>query len=302
MPTTSAAGCYRGRIAPSPTGLLHLGHALTFWTAFSRARAAGGAVILREDDLDAARCTEAFALDARRDMRWFGLSWDEGPDVGGPFGPYRQSQRRATYEDAFEHLKATGHLYPCTCSRKDVVAAAAAPHAGDEGAPYPGTCRSGGVRPVEVRHCWRFRVPDGRTIRWRDLGAGDKAFEAGLDFGDFVVRRHDGTPSYQLACVVDDHCMSVTEVVRGGDLLLSTARQLLIFEALGWKAPDFFHTELVCDQAGRRLAKRHDALSLAKLRRHGWTPEQLRATPAQEVMAATEGSPAPYPGIMPPTH
>jgi glutamyl-tRNA synthetase len=209
------------------------------------------------------------------DLRWFGITWQEGPDVGGSFAPYNQSERIKDHRDAFERLRDEGWLYPCTCSRKDIRAALSAPHAPDDEPIYPGTCRAL-ARPT-ANASWRFRVPDGEWIRFRDGGFGEQAWVAGKDFGDFVVWRHDDLPAYQLAVVVDDAAMQITEVVRGADLLLSTARQLLLYHALGLNPPEFHHCALLLNDRGQRLAKRHDALSLRSLRAAGNPPEQLRA-------------------------
>jgi glutamyl-tRNA synthetase len=285
---------YRGRLAPSPTGFLHLGHARTFWTARQRARENGGRLILRNEDLDRSRCQPEFVSAMLEDLRWLGLEWSEGPDVGGPCAPYNQSERMEFYRAALNQLRAGKFIYPCTCSRKDIQAAVAAPH-GDDEPVYPGTCRgkrseltvaagpvagigeSGarrGSRPAP-RASLRFRVPDGEIISFVDGHLGERQFVAGRDFGDFIVWRHDDVPAYQLACVVDDAAMRVTEVVRGADLLVSTARQLLLYRALGLVAPRFFHCELMQDESGRRLAKRHDSLSLKRLRATGISPAQL---------------------------
>ena len=270
---------YRGRLAPSPTGYLHLGHARTFWTAQQRARAHNGTLILRNDDLDQARCRPEFVSAMLEDLRWFGLQWSEGLDSGGPHKPYSQSERYADYQAALEQLRAGNFLYPCTCSRKDIQAASRAPHAADDEEPiYPGTCR--GKSRAEVngqRFSWRFRVPDHETINFVDGNLGSQQFVAGRDFGDFVVWRHDDVPAYQLACVVDDAAMGITEVVRGADLLLSTARQLLLYRALRLTVPDFYHCDLLLDEAGKRLAKRHDALSLRALRSAGSQPLAIQA-------------------------
>jgi glutamyl/glutaminyl-tRNA synthetase len=269
---------YRGRLAPSPTGFLHLGHARTFWIAQERARANSGELILRNEDLDATRFKMEFVDAMLEDLRWFGFAWSEGPDVGGPFAPYNQSGRMEFYRAALEKLRAGNFVYPCTCSRKDIQAATRAPHANDEDEPiYPGTCRSN--RKSEIgnqKFSWRFRVPDGGTISFADGNCGGQTFVAGKDFGDFVVWRGDDVPAYQLACVVDDAAMRITEVVRGADLLLSTARQILLYHALGLMPPKYFHCELMLDKNGERLAKRHDALSLRKLRELDETPETLR--------------------------
>jgi glutamyl/glutaminyl-tRNA synthetase len=280
MVAPSTRSPYRGRLAPSPTGFLHLGHAATFWTAFQRARAAGGTLILRNEDLDTGRCRPEFAEAMLEDLRWFGIDWDEGPDVGGPHAPYHQSERFDRHLEAWQKLQAGGFIYPCSCSRKDILQAAGAPHAGEEEPLYPGICRpdSGSSPPVNERagRSWRFRVPEGEAITFEDRRQGRQTFVAGRDFGDFVIWRKEDLPAYQLAVVVDDAAMGVTEVVRGTDLLLSTARQLLLFRALHYPAPDFYHCSLILDQNGQRLAKRHEALSLRALRAAGRTPEELR--------------------------
>ncbi len=269
---------YRGRLAPSPTGYLHLGHARTFWTAQQRARAAGGRLVLRNEDLDAMRFKLEFVDAMLEDLKWFGFEWQEGPDCGGPFGPYAQSQRRDVYVAALEKLRAGGFVYSCTCSRKDIANAARAPHAADDDEPiYPGTCRANRQSSIANRKFnWRFRVPDGETISFVDGNFGPQQYVAGKDFGDFVVWRHDDVPAYQLSVTADDAAMKITEVVRGADLLKSTARQLLIYRALGFEPPKFFHCPLMTDDAGVRLAKRHDALSLRALKEKGATPKGLR--------------------------
>jgi glutamyl-tRNA synthetase len=281
---------YRGRLAPSPTGYLHLGHARTFWTAQQRAKENGGELILRNEDLDATRFKMEFVDAMLEDLRWFGFAWSEGPDIGGKFAPYNQSERMNFYRAALEKLRAGDFIYPCTCSRKDILAATRAPHANDDDEPiYPGTCREKSDEwrvtgdkqsqssSLVTRHAsLRFRVPDGETVSFTDGNFGEQKFVAGKDFGDFVVWRHDDVPAYQLACVVDDAAMKISEVVRGADLLVSTARQILIYRALGLPPPKFFHCALMLDEKGERLAKRHDALSLRKLRERGETPESLQ--------------------------
>jgi glutamyl-tRNA synthetase len=283
---------YRGRLAPSPTGFLHLGHARTFWVAQQRAKENGGELILRNEDLDATRFKMEFVDAMLEDLRWFGFAWSEGPDIGGKFAPYNQSGRMNFYRAALEKLRAGDFIYPCTCSRKDILAATRAPHANDDDEPiYPGTCRKKSdewrvtsdknvarlALSLVTRHSsFRFRVPDGEMISFVDGNFGEQKFVAGKDFGDFVVWRHDDVPAYQLACVVDDAAMEISEVVRGADLLVSTARQILIYRALGLTPPKFFHCALMLDEKGERLAKRHDALSLRKLRERGETPESLR--------------------------
>lgn len=290
-PTQNLNQHYRGRIAPSPTGHLHLGHARTFWTAQQRAREHGGTLILRNEDLDRDRCKPEFVHAMFEDLRWFGFKWSEGPDCNGPCAPYNQSERMPLYRETLNKLIESGTVYPCTCSRKDIQAAVTAPHAADDEAIYPGTCRpkSDGKRPgadlapPATRHSsrpfsWRFRIPDGEIISFTDGHLGPQQFIAGRDFGDFVVWRHDDVPAYQLACVTDDATMQITEVVRGADLLVSTARQLLLYRALGLSAPAFFHCPLMTDATGVRLTKRHDALSLRSLREQGRNPIEIRAS------------------------
>lgn len=251
---------------------------------------------MRMEDLDAARSRATYVDAAYEDLHWLGIRWQEGPDKGGPFGPYLQSKRRAFYLDTWRKLLRGGFLFPCRCSRKDLEAAIAAPHesannadALDDEPIYPGTCRGnqGYVTqlpgPTAERlespegTNWRFRVPDGEAIEFEDLNLGPQRFIAGVDFGDFLVWRRDGYPSYQLACVTDDSAMQITEVVRGADLLKSTARQILLYRALGLTPPQWYHCQLVIDHNGKRLAKRHDALSIRTLRQRGTTPLKVLA-------------------------
>jgi glutamyl-tRNA synthetase len=271
---------YRGRIAPSPTGYLHIGHAMTFWRAQDRAQQAGGRLVLRIEDLDQDRCRTEFRDAIAEDLRWFGLRWDEGPDTGGPFAPYTQGERRPIYLAAWKRLRDAGLLYPCTCSRRDVLQSASAPHHENEEPVYPGTCRSksGTISDLDspAGHNWRFRVPDAEALQFVDERLGTQSATAGRDFGDFIIWRKDDVPAYQLAVVVDDAAMQIREVVRGADLLLSTFRQLLLYRALGLRAPRFYHSELIADSTGKRLAKRHDSLSLRELRISGADREQVR--------------------------
>jgi glutamyl-tRNA synthetase len=213
------------------------------------------------------------------DLRWLGIVWQEGPDVGGPFAPYVQSQRRDHYLAAWRKLRDCGVLYPCSCSRKELAQSAAAPQEDDDEPLYPGRCRP---RLPEARDFhdpqgvhWRFRVPDGEAVSFVDVRRGEQRFVAGKDFGDFVVWRRDDVPAYQLAVVVDDAAMRITEVVRGADLLKSTARQILLARVLGLPIPAFYHCDLVNDDHGIRLAKRHDALSLRALRQAGLSADQV---------------------------
>jgi glutamyl-tRNA synthetase len=269
---------YRGRIAPSPTGFLHLGHARTFWIAQSRSNAFRGKLLLRNDDLDARRTRPEFVRAMLEDLKWFGFQWREGPDLGGPFAPYNQSERLDIYRQVFAELKSRGRIYPCACSRRDVLRALQAPHQGEEEPVYPGTCRGKKLSDftAQIPVNWRYRVPDGEAVDFEDGHFGRQQFTAGREFGDFIVWRHDDLPSYQLACVADDHLMQITEVVRGADLLISTARQILLFRELEWALPAFFHCPLMSDQSGQRLAKRHDSLSLRQLRNEGADPFEIR--------------------------
>ncbi|MGA3090256.1 MAG: tRNA glutamyl-Q(34) synthetase GluQRS [Terriglobales bacterium] len=269
---------YRGRLAPSPTGLLHVGHARTFWMAAQRSIRHQGTLILRNEDLDPQRSRAEFARAMIDDLRWLRIVWSEGPDCGGAYGPYVQSERRTHYLEAWRRLREGGFLYPCVCSRKDLAQATSAPNDTDDEPLYPGTCRQRlpgheYAEPAGVN--WRFRVPHGEAIEFVDLNLGLQRYVAGREFGDFLVWRRDDIAAYQLAVVVDDAAMRITEVVRGADLLKSTARQLLLMRALEYTPPQYFHCELVRDSAGMRLAKRHDALSIRRLRERGVTPGQV---------------------------
>jgi len=293
LPSPGGAEGLRGRLAPTPTGLLHVGHARTFALAAARAGRAG--LVMRIEDLDRPRCREEFVAAALEDLRWLGLEWTEGPDVNGPFAPYRQSERTAWYLEIWRRLEAAGAIYPSPHSRRDVDEAASAPHeppgGGDAEPVFPPRLRPVGwdraATPGAV--AWRFRVPDGRTIEFQDALQGVVRRTAGVDFGDFVVWRRDDVPAYELAVVADDHAMEIAEVVRGADLLTSTARQLLLYGALGWRPPAFGHAPLVRDAAGRRLAKRTGGLSIRALRGRGLSPREVLAAP----LAALESRPGP---------
>ncbi len=264
---------YIGRLAPSPTGLLHLGHAATFWQAFQRARDLNGTPLLRNEDLDPQRSRPEYVQAMLEDLAWLGIIW-QPPMLS-------QSERIHLYRDALDQLRITGHIYPCHCSRKDLAAMIHAPREDTDDQPvYPGTCRPAlNLQHQEVHFHpginYRFRVPDGATIRFEDKNLGPQSFTAGKDFGDFLIWRKDNLPSYQLACVVDDADTNITEVVRGRDLLKSTARQILLQHALMLPTPDYFHTQLLTDEHGSRLAKRHDALAIRTLRQQGLSPEEV---------------------------
>jgi glutamyl/glutaminyl-tRNA synthetase len=265
---------YRGRLAPSPTGYLHLGHARTFWIAARRARKAHGTLLLRNDDLDRARCRPEFVAAMQEDLHWLGLTWD-GAMIS-------QSDRLPQYRRTLEQLHARGSIFPCERSRRDVLEAAGAPHEGmDDDEPiYPKEFRpphDATLPPLceTITVNWRFRVPDDLAVQYCDRYYGEQRAVAGKDFGDFLVWRKDDTPSYQLATVVDEIEFAITEVVRGADLIKSTFRQLLLFQALGATPPDFYHAPLLRDDNGQRLAKRHDALALRTLRSQGVNPETI---------------------------
>jgi len=235
-------------------------------------------MIFRNEDLDPQRCRLEFVAAMYEDLRWLGISWSEGPDCGGPHAPYSQSERRTCYLEAWRRLRDDDWIYPCTCSRKDLASAATAPHDSDDEPIYPGRCRSrtdAAAFSLPVGVNWRLRVPDGEVIEFVDQRLGAQSFIAGSDFGDFIVWRRDDVPSYQFAVAVDDALMEITEVVRGADLLKSTARQALIFRALGLPVPRYYHCELVRDESGQRMAKRHDAASIREFRERGYTPEQV---------------------------
>ncbi|CAM2773625.1 tRNA glutamyl-Q(34) synthetase GluQRS [Rariglobus hedericola] len=270
---------YLGRLAPSPTGYLHLGHARTFWIARQRALAAGGRLLLRNDDLDSTRIRADFVDAMIEDLRWLGLTWEEPVIV--------QSQRLDHYRAALRQLHAAGLIFPCHHSRRELAeASVSAPHeGGDHDEPlYPPSFRppAGTTLPpldaAGLATNWRFRVPDGETLTFADGRCGHQSAIAGKDFGDFLVWRKDGVPSYQLACAVDDASLGITEVVRGADLIKSTFRQLLLIRALGHAVPSYYHCPLMLDDQGERLAKRHDSLSLRILRAQGLTSAALLAS------------------------
>ncbi|WP_217595752.1 tRNA glutamyl-Q(34) synthetase GluQRS [Cohnella sp. GbtcB17] len=271
----------RGRFAPTPSGRLHLGNALTALLAWLHIRSAGGEIVLRLEDLDRQRCKPELAGELPGELKWLGLDWDEGPDVGGPHAPYEQSRRTALYERVLDELQRQGRLYPCYCSRADLQAAASAPHGLDaEGPAYPGTCRrltaaERTERALRKTPSLRFAMDEQANYRFHDGIAGETVF-SGASGGDFVVRRADGIVAYQLAVVADDIEMEITDVLRGWDLLDSTPRQLALYEALGSPPPRFAHSPLLLGADGSRLSKRHGAVSLPELRdRFGVRAERL---------------------------
>ena len=275
----------RGRYAPSPTGTLHLGNASTAILAWLSIRSHGGRFVLRMEDLDRPRVVAGAVERMVEDLRWLGLDWDEGPVA--------QSERQELYDRAFERLRDDGRIYACFCSRRDIAAAASAPQAPGDEVAYPGTCRSLTEDEARARieagtpHAWRFRVesvePFDDLVRGRVIPQADAS-------GDFVVRRADGVPAYQLAVVVDDIEMRIDEVVRGGDLLGSTPRQILLYRALGAPVPAFGHVPLLLGADGVRLSKRHRGVTLAELRDAGASAAQVVGKIAGILGIVPEGS------------
>lgn len=265
----------RGRFAPTPSGRMHLGNVFAALVAWLSVRAAGGEMVLRIEDLDPRAASRERAGLLMDDLRWLGLSWDEGP--------YWQSERGRLYEEAIERLGAAGLTYPCFCSRAELHTASA-PHASDGMPVYAGTCRGLSAEEVARRAAvrppaTRLRVPDATdpagTIAFTDLAYGPQREVLALECGDFLVRRSDGVVAYQLAVVVDDALMGVTQVVRGRDLLGSCARQIYLGRLLGWPAPEFGHVPLLVAPDGRRLSKREKDLDLGALRASGVRPERI---------------------------
>ncbi len=272
----------RGRYAPSPSGALHLGNLRTALLAWLFARCADGQFVLRVEDLDQPRMRAGATQQMLDDLRWLGLDWDEGPDCGGPFAPYIQSERLGLYAFYLQLLQDAGQLYPCYCSRAEIASVASAPQQGAGESPrYPGTCRNLTAqqrRDYERRGrrpSLRFRVPDERIVLFTDLLEGPLQQNVQQEVGDFIVRRSDGIFAYQFAVVVDDGLMRINQVVRGVDLLSSTARQILLFEALGFPIPTFAHVPLVLDSDGKRLAKRTGSTGLEPLRATDQTAPQV---------------------------
>ena len=269
-----------GRFAPSPSGRIHLGNILCCLLAWLSARQKGGRVILRIEDLDIARCPRRYGEQMCRDIRWLGLDWDEGPVIGGPSGPYEQSRRTALYQAALRRLEAQGLVYPCFCTRAELHAASA-PHREDGQVVYPGTCRGLTAEQAAERARRTGRAPALRLwvpeeeITFTDAHMGEYREWLPADCGDFLLRRSDGIFAYQLAVVVDDAAMGVTEVVRGADLLASTPRQLLLYRLLGLEAPAFYHFPLLLGSDGQRLSKRNADAGLDTLGERYTAPEIL---------------------------
>lgn len=263
---TLLSGSHRGRFAPSPTGRLHLGNARSALLGWLWARSEGGEFLLRIEDLDPDRCKPVFTDGILEDLQWLGLDWD------GPV--WRQSERGAVYDEALARLAQSGRAYRCWCSRAEVARAASAPHPGEEGPVYPGTCRAGGAPKPGREPSWRFLVSPG-VERFDDALHGVVSQDVSREVGDFVIRRIDGVASYQLAVVVDDALSGITHLLRGEDLLSSTARQLQLQRALGYPAPTYAHVPLLMQADGKRLAKRDGASTVAGLRALGWSPQRV---------------------------
>lgn len=274
--------CLRGRLAPSPTGALHLGNARSFLIAWLSLRSRGGTVVMRMEDLDHPKVKSGAAEQAYDDLRWLGLDWDEGPDCGGVYAPYVQSERIELYREALHKLERAGLVYPCVCSRSDVEAAQSAPHAGEDGLRYYGTCRdrfssfaeASAALPENRIPAWRFRVAN-ESVSFVDGFCGVQHQNVAEAVGDFAIARHADGAGYMLAVVVDDAAMGITEVLRGDDLLATTHRQILIYRALGLKCPKFVHVPLVVGSDGKRLAKRHGDTRIATLRESGIPAEKI---------------------------
>ena len=268
-----------GRFAPSPTGRMHLGNIFTAVLSWLSVRSRGGKWILRIEDLDPQRSKYEYARQLEDDLQWLGMTWDEGGiDNIGPHGPYRQSLRDDIYNQYLTRLKSTGLTYPCFCTRADIMATQA-PHQSDGRVIYKGTCRPEefpACKPLQEparRHATRLFVPD-EEIEFNDGVFGKQHSNLATDCGDFILQRADGAWAYQLAVVVDDALMGVTEVVRGSDLLLSTAQQLYLYGLLGFKAPAYVHLPLICNAEMKRLSKRDQSLSMEALRIR-YSPDEI---------------------------
>lgn len=283
-----------GRLAPTPSGYLHLGNARSFLLAWLWARARGGRVVMRVEDVDRPRCKHELREAALSELAWLGLDWDAGPHTGEPVGDFDQSTRTEVYRGHLHKLAAAGLAYPCTCTRKDIEQASSAPH-GDDGAIYPGTCRGRwqsfehAKRESGVTPAWRFRFEG--SYAFHDEVQGGVNIDAST-LGDFVLWRRDDLPSYQIAVTADDAAQGVTQVLRGRDLIGSTARQLALYKALGLKPPEqWAHVPFIQDAAGRRMAKRDGDLALAHLRETGVDPKRIIGLLAWSAGLITEARP-----------
>lgn len=316
----AASGRRRFRYAPTPTRELHVGNGLAALIGWAAARAAGGAFVVRIEDIDGTRCRPELTSAALADLRWLGLNWDEGPDVGGAWGPYTQSERLGDYDRVLKRLVDGGSVYACGCSRADVRAAQSAPHLQHGGeTPYAGTCRpmdGESRRLVGERGGYRLSVHalgSDAVVQLDDAWLGPGTEDVRETCGDFLLGR-PGAPTYQLAVVTDDIAMGITDVVRGRDLAGSTARQMLLHRVLGQRAPRFAHHPLLVDEGGQKLSKRDQSLSLARVREGGaeagalraelgaaiglWSRAVRRADPSDFIdsISAIAGGPAPSDG------
>lgn len=258
------------RLAPSPTGAQHVGNARTYLLAWLSARSQGGQVVLRIEDIDSPRVKPWAMQQAIDDLAWLGLDWDIGPII--------QTQRLERYQQVLAELQQRELVYPCTCTRSDIEAAASAPHVGQEGPVYPGTCAqrtAADAASITMPYAWRFRLNRHQPQEYSDMIRGPESCDTVTELGDFVLGKMDGSPAYQLAVVIDDHDQGVTEVIRGDDLVPSTFRQLAIYQSLGWSPPRFGHVPLVIGPDGRRLAKRHGDTRISILRERGIPAERL---------------------------
>lgn len=280
MPGRTFMDCVTSRLAPSPTGYLHLGNAWSFLLNWLYARAAKGKIFLRMDDIDPQRSRAKYVGAALEDLRWLGLDWDAPSNAEGEAGIIFQGERIVDYERAIGFLRQKNLVYPCFCTRKDLRSLASAPQIGDMGAPYPGTCRNldPGIVEDNLRRgkaaSLRLRCPE-TVFTFRDFIQGWRSYSLADIGGDFALRRSDGVMAYQLATVVDDAFYGVNFVLRGRDLLASTPRQILLFKLLGGQIPNFAHIPLLLDHLGQRLAKRHASLALRQLRERGLKPEMI---------------------------
>ena len=249
---------YRGRIAPTPSGFLHKGHARTFRIAWQRARDSKGKLVFRMDDLDKKRCSEEYKVACLADCKGIGLDWDEGPDIGGIYGPYNQSERSSTYLEVLKELKKRGCIYPCEKSRSEIRAERLISTRGEF--LFPSSLRPSLNHSKEVPDFpgnvnWRFRVAQRTEVKISDQRSGLRLFREGVDFSDFLVWRKDGLAAYELATVADDHHMEISEIVRGEDLEVSSARQCMVYDAMGWDRPKFYHCRLITGPDGKKLSK-----------------------------------------------
>ena len=318
MSQTSQFPAYVGRLAPSPTGALHLGNVRTFMIAWLRARSQGGKVIFRMEDLDHPKDKPGAAVQAVEDLKWLGFDWDE---------EYVQSERKAIYREALESLRVSGLVYPCVCSRRDVESAQSAPHAGEQ-LFYPGTCRDRfatwraafefkNPATLQPRNpatpqppCWRFKVSENTTVSFDDAFSGHYEQDVSQTLGDFPLARDEFGAGYTLACTVDDLLMGVTEVVRGDDLLAATPAQILLAESLvtcnlptcqlvNCRIPSYLHVPLVVGRDGKRLAKRHGDTRIATFREQGKSPGEILGFLAASCGWAEKGECVSLCGLLP---